>query len=190
MDQRIITAATEERLKEFNLGDLKRYKENTQEQFIAIEKFFLESEKRLNKALEEIKGINFNIRGICNSINISKSTIYNNPNTLRLYIEKRIEDIEKQDLFLKNKQGKTQERLSELEDFLDKAIIDQIEFNNLKVHNESLQAEVKRLFEKNELIALERINHVKKINEMELELRKLRNKLGNVIAIKREDGEA
>ncbi|WPD80669.1 hypothetical protein R8N76_00010 [Bacillus cereus ATCC 14579] len=45
------------------------------------------------------------------------------------------DDIEKQDLLSKNKERKTQERMSELENFIDKAIIDQIEFNNLKVHN-------------------------------------------------------
>ena len=38
--------------------------------------------------------------------------------------------------------------MSELESFIDKSIIDQIEFNNLKVNNEYLQAEVHRLAEK------------------------------------------
>lgn len=100
---------------------------------------------------------------------------------MRLYIEKRIDVIEKQDILPKSKQGKTQERMAELEAFLDKSIIDQIEFNNLKVHNEDLQDEVNRLANKNELLNLERAELVKKINEMELELRKLRNKKGNVI---------
>jgi len=182
MERKNIITATQERLKQFDLGELNRYKEITQEQFITIEQYFLETEDRLNKALEEIKSINFNIRGICNSINISKSTIYNNPNTLRLYIEKRINDIEKQDLLSKNKHEKTQERMSELEEFLDKAIIDQIEFNNFKVHNEQLHSEVNKLAEKNQLLSLERAELVKKINDMELELRKLRNKKGNVVS--------
>ncbi|MGQ7056376.1 hypothetical protein ACUN3C_24355, partial [Bacillus cereus group sp. BceL245] len=93
-----------------------------------------------------------------------------------------IDDIEKQDLLSKNKERKTQERMSELENFIDKAIIDQIEFNNLKVHNGYLQAEVHRLAEKNKLLDLERAELVKKINDLELELRQLRNKKGTVVS--------
>ncbi|MCY8938524.1 hypothetical protein [Peribacillus frigoritolerans] len=182
MEREIIIAATQEWLKQLNLGELNRYKESTQEQFITIEQYFLETEKRINKAIDEIKSINLNMRGVCTSINISKSTVYNNPNTLRLYIEKRIDDIERQDFFSKNKQEKTRERMSELEDFLDRAIIDQIEFNNLKVHNEHLQGEVNRLAEKNELLGLERAELVKRLNDLELELRQLRNKKGNVVS--------
>ena len=51
--------------------------------------------------------------------------------------------------------------MSELESFIDKSIIDQIEFNNLKVNNEYLQAEVHRLAEKNQLLGLERAELVK-----------------------------
>lgn len=182
MEREIIIAATQEWLKQLNLGELNRYKESTQEQFITIEQYFLETEERINKAIDEIKSINLNMRGVCTSINISKSTVYNNPNTLRLYIEKRIDDIERQDFFSKNKQEKTRERMSELEDFLDRAIIDQIEFNNLKVHNEHLQGEVNRLAEKNELLGLERAELVKRLNDLELELRQLRNKKGNVVS--------
>lgn len=76
MERENIIDATQERLEQFNLGGLNRYKESTQEQFITIEQYFLETEERIKKALEEIKSINFNIRGICNATNISKSTIY------------------------------------------------------------------------------------------------------------------
>jgi hypothetical protein len=182
MERENIIAATHNRLKQFGMSDFEQYKENTQDQFITIEKYFLKVEERISKALEEIKSINFNIRGVCNAINISKSTVYNNPNTLRLYIEKRIENIEKQELLPKNKQQKTQERMSELEAFLDRAIIDQIEFNNMKLQNEELNAEVNRLAEKIELLSLERANHIKRLNEMELELKRLRNKKGNIVS--------
>ena len=87
MERENIIAATQEHLKQFNLGDLSLYKESTREQFITIEQYFLETEERINKTLKEIKSINLNIRGICKAISISKSTVYNNPNTLRLYIE-------------------------------------------------------------------------------------------------------
>ena len=179
MEREKIVNEIQKRLNQFNMNVFDQYKENTQEQFVTIERYFLESEERLNKALEEIKYINFNIRGICKAINISKSTVYNNPNTLRLYIEKRIEDHEKLDLLTKSKQEKTQVRISELENFLDKAIIDQIEFNNIKMYNENLEKEVNLLTEKNHLLALERTELIKKLNSMELELRKLRNKKGN-----------
>lgn len=182
MERENIIIATQNRLQQFNLGDLSRYKESTQEQFITIEQYFLETEKRMNTAFKEIKSIDLNIRGICNAINISKSTVYNNPNTLRLYIEKRVDDIEKQDLFSKNKQKKVQKRMSELEEFLERSIIDQIELNNLKVHNEQLQGEVQRLAERNELLGLERSEFVKKLNDMDLELKRLRNRKGNVIS--------
>ena len=181
MEREDVIAAARENLKQFNLGELNYYKESTQEQFITIEKYFLEVEERINKALKEINDINFNIRGICSEINISKSTIHNNPNTLRLYIEKRIEHIEKKDVLLKNKQEKSQERMSELESFLDRAIINQIEFNNLKVHNEYLQNEINRLTNKEEVWNLERSSLIKKLNAMDLELRQLRNKKGYVI---------
>jgi hypothetical protein len=187
MERENVITATQKRLKQYNLGELNHYKETTQEQFMTIEEYFLKTEERINKAIEEINSINFNIRGICNEINISKSTIYNNPNTLRLFLEKRIEEIENQDIFSKNKAVKTQERMSDLEKFLDNAIIDQIEFNNLKLHNDYLQNEVRLLTEKKELLTLERIHLVNKINEMESELRRLRNKKGNVVKITRED---
>ncbi|TBX50324.1 hypothetical protein E0M27_27870 [Bacillus mycoides] len=182
MERESIVVATQERLEQFGLGELTHYKESTQEQFITIEQYFLETEDRLNKAFEEVNSINFNMRGICSEINISKSTIYNNPNTLRLYIEKRIDNIENQDLSLKSKQEKTQKRMSEVETFLDKTIIDLIEFNNLKMRNEHLQGEVNRLVEKNELLSLERAELVKKLNDVELELRRLRNKEANVVS--------
>ena len=44
--------------------------------------------------------------------------------------------------------------MSELESFIDKSIIDQIEFNNLKVNNEYLQAEVIDLPKKNQLLGV------------------------------------
>lgn len=186
MEREGIVTATAEHLKQFGLGELNYYKQNTQEQFITIEQYFLEKEERLKEILEEIKSINFNIRGICEEINISKSTVYNNRNTLLLYIEKRIEDIEKQDLLFKNKQEKSQERITEIEDFLDKAIIDQIEYNNLKVYNEHLQDELNRVIEKNETLGAERLELVKRLNEAEIELRQLRNKKGNIVSLKQE----
>lgn len=183
MERENIIAATKQRLKEFKLGDLNHYKETTMEQFITIEQYFLKTEARINKAFKEINSVKLKIRTICREINISKSTVYNNPNTLLLYIEQRIGCFEKQDLFSKNKQVKAQERISDLEDFIDKAIIDQIEFNNLKVQNEYLQDEVHRLSEKNEVFSLERAQLVKKLNEMDQELRRLRNKSGTVVGI-------
>jgi hypothetical protein len=186
MEREDIIAATEEHLRQYNLGELAHYKDSTQEQFIMIEKYFLAAESRIKRAIEEMKSINFNMRGICNEINISKSTVYNNPNTLRLYIENRIADIEKQDMLLKNKNDKARERISELESFLSKTIIDQIEFNNLKVYNEHLLTEVNRLIEKNEVLGLERAEFVKKFNAMELELRRFRNLKGNLASLKQE----
>lgn len=186
MEREDIIAATEERLKQYNLGELSYFKDSTQEQYIVIEKYFLESEARIKKTVEDMKSINFNMRGICNEINISKSTIYNNPNTLRLYIENRIADIEKQDMMLKYKNDKARERISELESFLNKSIIDQIEFNNLKVYNEHLLSEVNRLMESNKVLGLERAEFVKKFNAMELELRRLRNMKGNLALLKQE----
>lgn len=44
------------------------------------------------------------------------------------------------------------------------------------MHNECLQDEVNRLTERNELLGLERAKLVRRLNDMDLELRKLRNK--------------
>ena len=122
MERESIIAATQEHLKQFNLGDLSLYKESTREQFITIEQYFLETEERINKTLKEIKSINLNIRGICKAISISKSTVYNNPNTLRLYIEKRIDDIEKQDLLSKIKKEKLRNECQNLKTLLIKPL--------------------------------------------------------------------
>ena len=118
MERENIIVATQEYLKQFNLGDLSLYKESTREQFITIEQYFFEMEERINKTLKEIKSINLNIRGICKAISISKSTVYNNPNTLRLYIEKRIDDIEKQDLLSKIKKEKLRNECQNLKALL------------------------------------------------------------------------
>ena len=40
MERESIIAATQEHLKQFNLGDLSLYKESTREQFITIEQYF------------------------------------------------------------------------------------------------------------------------------------------------------
>lgn len=187
MEKENIIVRTQNRLEQLNLGDLKHYKESTQEQFITIEKYFFGIEEQLQNALKKIKSINLNIRSVCSAINISKSTVYNNPNTLRLYIEKCISDIDTKDPLSKKKQGRQQIRMSELEDFLDRTIIDQIEFNTLKAHNEQLQNEVNRLATKNDLLGLERTELVKKINDLELNLRKLRNKKRNVVSFSQEN---
>ena len=75
-------------------------------------------EERINKTLKEIKSINLNIRGICKAISISKVPFITIRIHCVLYIEKRIDDIEKQDLLSKNKKEKLRNECQNLKALL------------------------------------------------------------------------
>jgi chromosome segregation ATPase len=158
---------------------------STKEQLLNIEKYFIECEKEIESAIKKIHDINLTVRGISKAIGIGKSTIYNNPTTLKIYIEKRQEQIQKQDIFSEKRIEKLEEKNKNLNSLLEKMKVNIINHHLLENEVENLKEENAQLENKMGYLIHERTNLVEKINDLEKELHNLREKGGNILKIRK-----
>jgi uncharacterized ubiquitin-like protein YukD len=170
-----------ENLQRFSIEGYDQVKPSVKEQLLNIEKYLIDCEEKISSTVEILNSINLTVRGIANESGVSKSTIYNSPDFLKKYIEERVNEISKKDLFSKEKVQHLQNQVGELQNLLDKMTIDIIKFENLSISKEKLEKEVARLTNKAELNNEERNQFISQINAMEVELRKYRNQ-GKVIS--------
>ncbi|MDG0876265.1 hypothetical protein L5D93_29170 [Paenibacillus thiaminolyticus] len=163
------------------LGDVSSTK--IQEQLVRIEKYLQKHRKEQKQLSEQIqKHSKLSILSVSKETNIERSQIYKNPKTLKLYIEERIREIEKEDILKVNKREQLRKDKRELSDYIDclrQQIVDNFE---LKQHVEGLEAQNKRLSEQ-----LKR--RQKDIYELQMEndkLQKTLNKLNskNVVPLR------
>ncbi|WP_067730759.1 hypothetical protein [Oceanobacillus damuensis] len=94
-----IRESVKERTKKYGIGELDQQRNNIQEQLIKIEENFQNVISEQNHVKKRVKQLTkHNILSVSEATNIPRATINNNPNTLKFYIEKRIEEIQKEDI--------------------------------------------------------------------------------------------
>lgn len=154
----------------FGIGKLKEVSSVTvQKQLVQIEEFLQEFCMNQKQFSEQIKRFNkLSISSVSSGAKVPRSQINLNTNTLKLYIENRILEIEKKDILHIKKHVRLKRERRELETHIDglrQQIVDSFE---LKLRLEMLEVENKRL-----IIQIEsRQKDVQKLEEQNSMLRK------------------
>ncbi|HEF1904225.1 hypothetical protein BK709_27315 [Bacillus thuringiensis serovar shandongiensis] len=157
----------------FGIGELEGIGSLTvQKQLVKIEEFlqdFCMNQKRLSEQLKQFSKLS--ISSVSAGAKVPRSQINLNTNTLKFYIENRIMEIEKKDIFNIKKHERLKSEKRELETHLDglrQQIVDSFE---LKLRLEMLESENKRL-----ILQMEsRQKDVQKLEEENSKLRKALN---------------
>lgn len=184
MDEARIIEQIKTYLIDFDIVEYDYLKDATQQQLIAIEKYFNDCEQSIQKAMEVIKNTNLTLRGISKGSGVGKSTIYNNPNTLKAYIEKRINIIETSNILSQHNTSKYEAQNNEIKELLDKMVIDIVKYNNIEVENEILHKQVDEFRNRIDVMHEERIILINQMSQMEMELKALRKKGNNIVDFK------
>nr|WP_302419165.1 hypothetical protein [uncultured Romboutsia sp.] len=150
-------------------------------QFLELENYINHCSSIRLESLKNLKDINLNIKKISDNTSISKATIYNNKNTLKKYIDKRLSDINLDEEnylntilyskynFLKNKYDEANELIGRLTKQL-------IDINNLKVELKMLEEENSDLSQKIDILTNDKINLQNEIDSLKKILYSLNNK--------------
>lgn len=149
-----------------------------QEQLVQIEEYFQHFCMHQKQLTEQIKQFSkISISSVSSGANVPRSQINLNINTLKLYIEKRASEIEKEDILKIKKNEKLRSGKRELDSYIDGLREQIVDVMELKLYIESLEAENKRLITQLE-------NRQKDIQKLQLEkskLRKLVNEQNNKV---------
>lgn len=121
-----------------------------QEQLIEIESYINECYSVRKVSLNNLKIHTLNIKKISDNTTVSKATIYNNKDTLKAYIDKRIADIKESEeldtTFISNdKYNRLEEKYNDVNNLLIKITSNLIDINNLKKEIAILEDENKKL---------------------------------------------
>ena len=93
MDEQDSTNKVALYLEEYEISSFDKLKEQTINQLVNIELYFEKCNEIYDEIIQKFDCINLSTRGICRNSKISKSTIYNNPDILKKYIERRVVDM-------------------------------------------------------------------------------------------------
>ena len=156
----------------YGIGELSEISSlKVQEQLVQIEEYLQEFCMQQKQLIEQIKLYRkLNISSVSSGAEVPRSQINLNKYTLKLYIEKRISEIEKTDLLNLNKYERLKSDKRDLEayrDGLEQQLVDAYE---LKVYIEELERTNKRL-----IGLLE--ERQKDINKLQIENSNLRSKV-------------
>lgn len=157
MDQYVeIRRIVEERAKLYGIGELSKQRTIIQEQLLQVEQYFqnlILKQIHVKKKAKELTKIN--VSTVSLGTNVQRSTIYNNPNTLQIYIDTRIEEIQKEDILGIHKSNKIKHKhdnLNILLEGLQQQVVDNFELI-LQIRN--LETELKSMYSQKEDVQLE-----------------------------------
>ncbi|MBR7797625.1 hypothetical protein GT022_16440 [Agaribacter marinus] len=142
-----------------------------QEQLVQIERFlqkFCTKQKQLNEQIKQHSKLS--ISSVSSGSNVPRSQINLNISTLKQYIERRIDEIEKADILKINKTEKLRSEKKELDKYVDglrQQIVDNFE---LKLYINKLETENRRL-----ILQIE--DRQRDIQKLEIENNKLRKEV-------------
>ncbi|OLN22553.1 hypothetical protein BTO30_09630 [Domibacillus antri] len=153
----------------YGIGELSEISSlKIQEQLVQIEEHLQEFRMHQKQLTEQIKQYSkLSISSISSGANVPRSQINLNTNTLKLYIEKRISEIEKEDILKINKNEKLRSEKKELDSYIDGLRQQVVDTFEMKLYIENLEAENKRLIRQLE-------DRQKDIQKLEIENSKLR----------------
>nr|WP_304214041.1 helix-turn-helix domain-containing protein [Fredinandcohnia onubensis] len=169
-----------------NDGDFGSLKQVTQSHLLKIENYLQEHILNLKSLAKAIKESNLSLQKVAESIGISRTTIYNNADTIKAYIENRIVEIDEENFLSLNKFSEQQLAMQEIKTYLDKVQNNILDIEILEAKVDELQQEVKDLYETQESYI--ESNHSLNIEKEQLlaELRKVKqtSKNNNIVSIK------
>lgn|GEM_PF-3480477 len=155
MDNKI-KPLVESHLKQYNINpSFSQLSDIVQNQLIEIENFF---QNYINEQIILAQLLNnqkINLAKVCISTTISRSSVYNNPNVLKKYINERINDIEEKDTLGINKTKKITRDYELLRKYIEHLKIQIIENDIFELKIEELEKEIKDLNYINKHYALE-----------------------------------
>lgn len=165
-------------LNKYDIENFDGLKPQTQQQLIMIEQYFQLCIEKYSNIKHRLDDFDLSIRGICKASNIGKSTVYNNPDILKKYIEKRLNEVECNiSIISKPKLDALTNKVEQLQSNLDKMLIDIVEFENMRIKISNLEKTITRLETQKQIIAEEKNNYIIKNNELQKELMKKNNKI-------------
>lgn len=186
MEERDLNSIIEENIKKYDINK-GSFTKKTMSQLEALESYFSDIEEKYNEAVKIINGIDITTRGIASNTGVSKSTIYGNRDTIKKYLDCRLDELAIKEITSNNEKekiSKLQSDLNEVETLLNANIINFIESNDLKNENKKLKQQLERSQKRVEGLISERIELSKRIQQQEIELRKLKSKeTSNIISI-------
>lgn len=159
MDKQIeVRKLIERRVKEFGIGELNNQRKTIQDQLVKIEEYFqtiLSEQKKVKDKTKELAKVNLST--VSSGTHIQRSTIYSNKNTLQVYIEKRIEEVKKEDILeinATNKMKNKNDDMIQLVEGLKQQVVDNFELslqiqdleNELKLLHSQREDDQKRIF--------------------------------------------
>src|SRR5690625_3081543 len=132
-----ITDLINQLLKQYEMTPFNELRPNLKKHLINIESYFQRCLDIYQNILVDFKEIDLSTRGISSGSGVGKSTIYNQKDVLKQYIEKRLLDLECNiEISSKEKYSKLLDENNDMKSMLDKVIINQIEFTNNKIELE------------------------------------------------------
>ncbi|MBE4910193.1 hypothetical protein IMZ08_19325 [Bacillus luteolus] len=155
----------------YGIGELNALKMNIQEQLYNLEKFFYELLAEQRTIREKGKKLSkLNVVKVVAGSKVPRSTIYANPNTLALYIEERIKEIEEDDLLRVREMERLKTEKRELIDCFQGLKLNIIDNQVLLYKINELESELKSVCGERDALSKEmlkiRNNNIKLIREI------------------------
>lgn len=171
--------------KSLGINEIDIQNSNVYNQLKIIEKFFQQQEKKQKFYFHELKAARkINISKISEATDISRSSIYNSPNILQIYVENRIRILADKDISDLNSIKSNDDKmklLAKVNQGLQQEVIDSYES---KLYTEKLQLEIKSLLQRRKSDINEISDLNKEINDLQNELKKF--KRNEIIKIKKD----
>lgn len=171
-------------IKKYNIknGDFSKLSDKLTEQLILFESYiqgFLEKQKELKS--ERKKYGKLTLLNAVEGAGLPRSTVYYNKDTLKIYIEERLKEVEKEDVLNISKMAKLQEDFEELKSYLQKFQKNLVENQFLEMKIKELENELAQVNVINETMALDLSKKTQENEKLKFELQK--NKKRNIAAI-------
>lgn len=129
----------DERLRQLRLSPLNLQKDNLARYLRLVEGINQESNNSRNELIKKYKSLNLSFLSISKAINISRQTIYNN-DILEMYIDKVIDEQQKEDVFYKMEY--LQEQVQEKQEEINKMQLRDVEIEKQAYEIDKLTAQI------------------------------------------------
>lgn len=164
-------------LKEFQVNIIDIDSTKLSDQLKNIEEYFLNKQQDQQNHYKSFKDARkVNINKLSQETSISRSSIYNNPNTLQKYIEHRITMLNDLDIGGLNYLNKTEDKIKLLENINDNLQVETINSFEKQLYTEKLEKQLESLLVKRQNDIQEIINLKKNIKKLQEEIKHYKRK--------------
>ncbi|HFO1035176.1 TPA: hypothetical protein ACHIRZ_004465 [Bacillus paranthracis] len=161
---------------QINSGEFESLRPKIQEQLLQVEAYFQDFIQEQKVMAIRIKNNKLNLVKVVRESGLQRSTVYNNADTLKKYIEERIYDVEKEDILSIQKNVRQEEDMFFLRSYLEKLQLQIVEDEVNEIKIEELEYEYSKLNDVN-IDLLRQIFELKQENqELQQQLRKIKSK--------------